>query len=143
MVSSIFSSYSLSFFLSFPKAYFSFYFLFSLRYSLFCFHSSSVLVFLIKYLVPLNYLVKVADTKNILLLSLDKRDSSASFKGSSFIFIYFSVFLCFSPFYLLAIGFYSSMPVKVNMSAGISNIWSVGKELRFRLNFTFLPFSRI
>ena len=75
IVSSILSSYYLSSFsfpLPFPEASLSFSLRFYLRYSLFCFHSSSVLDFLMKYFVPLNYLVSVADTKKILLLNLDK-----------------------------------------------------------------------
>ena len=88
IVSSIFSSSYFSsfwFFLPFPEASLSFSLRFCLRYSLFCFHYYSVLDFLMKYLVPLNYLVKVADTKKILLLNLDKKLSSASV-----IFVYFT-----------------------------------------------------
>jgi hypothetical protein len=145
MVSSSFYSYSFSFFLFLPIDSFSFYFLLSLRSSLFCFHYSSVLVFLMKYLVPLNSLVSVAETKNILLLSFERKVRSSSVRAGSLYFPSFWAFgyLGYFDFEFLLLGFSSSSPVKVKRSAGISKSWSVGKEFRLRLILTFLPFSLI
>lgn len=138
----IVSSSSSSFFSSFLSPFpffnndFYFYFLFIFLSFFVWSHYSSVLGFFMKYLEPLNYLVKVALMKNILLLSFPKNTLSSEVSSISIVF--FSISLVFFFFYGFGCIAGSAKDIKL---AGISKSWSVGTELRPMLILTLFPFS--
>lgn len=90
--------------------------------------------------MPLNYLVKVAEIKKILLLSLEKNESSKALNSLSigYDFVCFDFLLAFFIFFYPVSSGWSNYII-LNMSSGTSNNCSVGNEFKLNDNFCFFP----